>query len=229
MAWKGKRVGVVIVAGGSGSRMGAEVPKQFLEVAGEHILTRTLGAFAPYADQMVVVLPEGEMERWRGITAHKEVAPHRLCAGGATRFHSVKNGLEALSECDIVAVQDGVRPLVSGEMIERGLECAIEKSSAVPIVEAVDSFRVESEEGLVPIDRSRLKAVQTPQIFAYGVIREAYEQAFSPLFTDDATVVESAGGRVAFYAGERSNIKITTPEDLLIAEALVGKNRNKEE
>lgn len=223
MAWKGKRVGVVIVAGGSGSRMGADVPKQFLKVAGEHILTRTLGAFAPYADQVVVVLPEREMERWREITSITNVATHTLCVGGATRFHSVKSGLEALGECDIVAVQDGVRPLVSGEMIERGLECAIENGSAVPVVEAVDSFRVEREEGLVPIDRNRLKAVQTPQIFAYKRLQEAYMQEFSPLFTDDATVVESAGGGVAFYAGERRNIKITTPEDLLIAEALVGK------
>ena len=225
MVWRGKRVAVVIVAGGSGSRMGADVPKQFLRVGGEHILCRTFRAFEPYADQIVVVLPKGEIARWREIAEEQKIAPHTLCEGGATRFLSVKNGLEAVEECDLVAVQDGVRPMLSGAMIERGLECAAEHGTAIPVVEAVDSFRMEGEEGLKAIDRSRLKAVQTPQIFSYKLLREAYRQAFSPLFTDDATVVELYGQPLAYYQGERRNIKITTPEDLLIAEALVGDNK----
>lgn len=225
MVWRGKRVAVVIVAGGSGSRMGADVPKQFLKVAGEHILTRTLRAFEPYADQIVVVLPKGEMDRWREIAEEQKIAPHTLCEGGATRFLSVRNGLEAVEECDLVAVQDGVRPLLSGEMIERGLECAAECGTAIPVVEAVDSFRIEGEEGLKAIDRSRLKAVQTPQIFSSELLREAYRQEFTPLFTDDATVVELFGHTLSYYKGERRNIKITTPEDLLIAEALVGEKQ----
>lgn len=205
--------------------MGADVPKQFLKVAGEHILTRTLRAFEPYADQIVVVLPKGEMDRWREIAEEQKIAPHTLCEGGATRFLSVRNGLEAVEECDLVAVQDGVRPLLSGEMIERGLECAAECGTAIPVVEAVDSFRIEGEEGLKAIDRSRLKAVQTPQIFSSELLREAYRQEFTPLFTDDATVVELFGHTLSYYKGERRNIKITTPEDLLIAEALVGEKQ----
>lgn len=222
MAWKGKSVGVVVVAGGSGSRMGAEVPKQFLKVGGEHILVRTIRAFEPYADNLVVVLPEGEIERWKNIAEEAKVAPHTICAGGQSRFHSVKNGLANVGECDLVAIQDGVRPLLSGSMIERGLECAAESGTAIPVVEAVDSFRVIGESDMTAIDRSKLRAIQTPQIFSRALLLNAYEQEFSPLFTDDATVVELYGESLAYYQGERRNIKITTPEDLLIAEVLVG-------
>ena len=222
MAWKGKSVGVVIVAGGSGSRMGADVPKQFLLVGGVPILTRTIRAFEPYADKMVVVLPESEMERWGEMARQSGVEHlHRVCAGGASRFESVRNGLAALEGCDLVAIHDGVRPLLSGAMIERGIECAATHGSAIPVVDAVDSFRVEEGGDLKVIDRSRLKAVQTPQIFAAERLLRAYGATPNPRFTDDATVVEEANGRLAYYQGERRNIKITTPEDLLIAEAFV--------
>lgn len=223
MAWGNKRVGVVIVAGGSGSRMGASVPKQFLVVAGEPILARTLGAFEPYADEIIVVLPESEVAHWQKLISEWGVTTkHRVAVGGATRFESVRNGLAALEGCDLVAIHDGVRPLLSAEMIERGLECAARNGSAIPIVEAVDSFRVEEQGELKVIDRSRLKAVQTPQIFTAEWLLEAYDAAPDPRFTDDATVVELAGHSLAFYEGERRNIKLTTPEDLAIAEAFVG-------
>lgn len=226
MAWGTKRVGVVIVAGGSGSRMGAAVPKQFLTVAGEPILARTIRAFGPYADQMVVVLPESEVERWKTMARECGLKDcHTVCLGGASRFESVRNGLGALGECDLVAIQDGVRPLLSAQMIERGLECAATHGSAIPVVEAVDSFRVEEDGGLKVIDRARLKAVQTPQIFAGEMLLRAYGVAPDPRFTDDATVVELAGEKLAYYQGERRNIKITTPEDLILAEAFVQQER----
>jgi 2-C-methyl-D-erythritol 4-phosphate cytidylyltransferase len=222
MAWGEKRVGVVIVAGGSGSRMGAAVPKQFLKVGGEYILLRTIRALEPYAQEIVVVLPEGEMARWREIALERGLDGEccKVCAGGASRFESVRNGLARLGECDLVAIHDGVRPLLSARMIERGLECAATYGAAIPVVDAVDSFRMEREGELEVVDRSRLKAVQTPQIFAAEVLKEAYSAEPNPLFTDDATVVELSGVGLAYYEGERRNIKITTPEDLIIAEAL---------
>lgn len=222
--WGEKRVGVVIVAGGSGSRMGAAVPKQFLKVGGEYILVRTIRALEPYAEEVVVVLPEGEMERWRVVALERGIDSDlcKVCAGGASRFESVRNGLAALGECDLVAIHDGVRPLLSARMIERGLECAATYGAAIPVVDAVDSFRMEQGGELKVVDRSRLKAVQTPQIFAAALLKEAYSAEPSPLFTDDATVVELSGATLFYYEGERRNIKITTPEDLTIAEAMVG-------
>ena len=217
------RLGVIIVAGGSGSRMGAEVPKQFLRLGGEPILAVTLRKFMPYAEDIVVVLPEAHIPLWESLAEECHLQDtHKVCAGGATRFHSVQNGLGALDpECDIVAVHDGVRPLLSGKMIERGLACTMEHGSAVPTVGAVDSFRVVHEGKLEIIDRSLLRAIQTPQIFSANLLRRAYVQEFDERFTDDATVVELLGESLHFYEGERSNLKITTPEDLIIAEAML--------
>ncbi|MBO7300773.1 MAG: 2-C-methyl-D-erythritol 4-phosphate cytidylyltransferase [Tidjanibacter sp.] len=214
-----KALGVVIVAGGSGTRMGADVPKQFLRIGGEAILAVTLRKFLPYASEVVVVLPSEQRERWAQIVkeCHLE-GTHKVCDGGATRFHSVKNGIEALGDCDLIAVHDGVRPLLSNEMIARGVECASTHGSAIPTVAAVDSFRVLREGRLEIIDRSLLRAVQTPQIFDSAMLREAYSVAFDERFTDDASVVEMMGATLHFYEGERGNIKITTPEDLDFAE-----------
>lgn len=214
-----KTLGVVIVAGGSGTRMGADVPKQFLRIGGEAILAVTLRKFLPYASEVVIVLPSEQRERWAQIVEECHlVGTHKVCDGGATRFHSVKNGIEALGECDLIAVHDGVRPLLSGEMIRRGVECASEHGSAIPTVAAVDSFRVMRDGRLEIIDRSLLRAVQTPQIFDSAMLRGAYDVAFDERFTDDASVVEMQGAMLHFYEGERNNIKITTPEDLVFAE-----------
>lgn len=217
------RLGVIIVAGGSGSRMGAEVPKQFLRLGGEPILAVTLRKFMPYAEDIVVVLPEAHIPLWESLAEECHLqGTHKVCAGGATRFHSVQNGLGALDpECDIVAVHDGVRPLLSGKMIERGLACAVEHGSAVPTVGAVDSFRVVHEGKLEIIDRSLLRAIQTPQMFDAQLLHEAYGATYDERFTDDASVVEMLGTELHFYEGERSNLKITTPEDLIIAEAML--------
>ena len=219
---KGKKIGVVIVAGGSGSRMGADVPKQFLRLGGEYILVRTLRRFLSVAGEVVVVLPESQQERWREICTECGLeGTHRTAVGGATRFHSVRAGVAALGECDLIAVHDGVRPLVSRAMIERGVVCAAQSGSAVPVVAAVDSFRMVQEGELKVVDRSLFRAIQTPQIFDAELLRRAYKCEPDERFTDDATVVEGLGVKVAFYEGERTNLKITTPDDLIVAEALV--------
>lgn len=220
--WKGTKIGVVIVAGGVGSRMGADVPKQFLPLAGESILSHTVRKFLPYADKLTVVLPAQEIARWQEIAAESGLqGTHEVTAGGATRFCSVREGLRSVGECDYVVVHDGVRPLLSSEMIERGLDCALKGGSAIPVVVAVDSFRMMGESGLRVVDRSLLRAVQTPQIFDYKIISRAYQSDPSERFTDDATVVEALGVELCYYEGERRNLKITTPEDLLLAEALL--------
>lgn len=217
-----ERLGVIIVAGGSGSRMGAELPKQFLQLCGEEILVRSLRAFMPYTDNIVVVLPETETDRWRKIVASRSIEhTHKVCTGGQTRFHSVKNGLKALGDCDVVAIHDAVRPLVSRRVIDDALSVEAEFGSAVPVVEQVDSFRVVTPEGVRPIDRSTLRAVQTPQIFRREILDEAYRARYMKSFTDDATVVEHAGYEVAYSVGDRCNLKITTPDDLLLAEAFL--------
>lgn len=222
--YKGKKIGVVIVAGGSGSRMGADVPKQFLRLGDEPILAVTLRWFVPYADHIVVALPEGQIATWERICEECHLREtHTVCVGGSTRFESVKSGLCALdAECEVVAVHDGVRPLVSPQMIERGLACAIENGSAVPTVAAVDSFRIVESGTPRVIDRNLLRAIQTPQIFDATILRKAYQRDADERFTDDATVVEALGESLHYYEGERGNIKITTPEDLIIARAMLG-------
>ena len=203
--------------------MGAALPKQFLRLGGEPILAHTVRKFMPYSEDIVVVLPEEHIPLWESLAEECHLqGTHTVCEGGATRYDSVKNGLSALGEgYDLVAIHDGVRPLVSAAMIERGLECANSGGSAIPTVGAVDSFRISTNEGLKVVDRNLLRAVQTPQIFDMTLLRNAYQRDVEDSFTDDATVVEASGATLCYYEGERSNIKITTPEDLVIAEAFV--------
>ncbi len=217
------RVGVIIVAGGSGSRMGGTLPKQFSLVGGEPILARTINNFrkALPTSRIVVVLPAEYIDFWKNFSARFSVAKHSVVEGGKERFHSVKNGIEALScEVDLIAVQDGVRPFASKEMILRVVDCASENGVAIPVVKAVDSYRaVEGDESKI-IDRTPLRIVQTPQIFAAPILRAAYDTTFMSHFTDDASVVEFSGEKVALCEGEYTNIKITTPADLVLAEAI---------
>ena len=219
------KVGVVIVAGGSGSRMGSAIPKQFALVDGEPILVRTINNFAkafPGA-KIIVVLPAAQIDFWRNYSARFRVARHKIIEGGEQRFHSVKNGIEAITDwVDIIAIQDGVRPFASLEMIRDAAKCAVDHGSAIPVVEAVDSFReVIDGGGSVICDRTKLRVVQTPQIFEAGLIRAAYDTDFDISFTDDASVVEhSTPHRVTLCRGERQNIKITTPDDMVFAEAI---------
>lgn len=219
------KVGVVIVAGGSGSRMGSAIPKQFALIDGEPILVKTINNFAkalPGA-KIIVVLPATQIDFWKNYSARFRVARHKIVEGGEQRFHSVKNGIEAITDwVDIIAIQDGVRPFASLEMIREAVKCAVEHGSAIPVIETVDSFREVTEDGGSKItDRTKLRVVQTPQIFEAGLIRAAYDTDFDISFTDDASVVErTTPHRVTLCRGERQNIKITTPDDMVIAEAI---------
>lgn len=204
--------------------MGGALPKQFRMLTTEPILCRTINRFheaLPEA-QLIVVLPDKHIPFWENLKARFEVARHTVVSGGAERFDSVKNGLKAVGyDVELVAVQDGVRPLASPTMIRRAVEEAATAGSAIPVVEAVDSYRIVEEERSKIIDRRPLRIVQTPQVFRRALLDEAYEQPFNPLFTDDASVVEAMGVEVHLCAGERSNLKITTPEDLVLARALI--------
>jgi 2-C-methyl-D-erythritol 4-phosphate cytidylyltransferase len=203
--------------------MGGTLPKQFSLVGGEPILARTINNFrkALPTSRIVVVLPAEYIDFWKNFSARFSVAKHSVVEGGKERFHSVKNDIEALScEVDLIAVQDGVRPFASKEMILRVVDCASENGAAIPVVKAVDSYRaVEGDESKI-IDRTPLRIVQTPQIFAAPILRAAYDTTFMPHFTDDASVVEFSGEKVALCEGEYTNIKITTPADLVLAEAI---------
>ena len=221
------KTAVIIVAGGSGTRMGSEIPKQFLPLAGQPVLVRTLERFQatlPEAD-IVVVLPAGEMARWEAICREYALeGTHHICPGGRNRFLSVKAGLAMVPNAEEILVQDGVRPLVSGTLIHRILETMRRTGTAIPVVEPVDSFRRVNAEGKSEVlDRASLRAVQTPQGFRGELLRRAYEQPWCAAFTDDATVVEHTGVEITLCEGERSNIKITEPFDLKIAEAWLEK------
>lgn len=234
-----ERTGIIIVAGGSGRRAGGARPKQFAFLAGMPVLARTINNFAAAVPgaEIVAVLPEQHIEFWNNLAARFDVAAHRVVAGGTERFDSVKNGLAALTtDPELIAVQDGVRPLGTAAMIRRIAEAAARHGAAVPVVEAVDSFReTEGEpdaEGIVPsriVDRRRLRIVQTPQFFRADVLRPAYGADYRAEFTDDASVVEAAGHPVCLAEGERGNLKLTTPEDFIIAEALIAAREEAEE
>lgn len=225
------KIGIVIVAGGSGTRMGGTIPKQFAIVGGEPILVRTINNFAkafPTA-KIIVVLPAAQTDFWKNLSARFKVARHSIVVGGKERFHSVKNGIEAMSDAvDLIAIQDGVRPFASTEMIRSTAECAAENGTAIPAVKPVDSFRTatgDNGESAI-IDRSTLRIIQTPQIFRADLLRAAYDVDYDAAFTDDASVVERAGYRITLCDGERSNIKITTQEDMIYAEAIAESLRN---
>lgn len=200
------------------------MPKQFMMLGQEPILARTINLFSealPKAE-LVVVLPEEHIALWRNLAARFDVAPHKIASGGKERFDSVKSGLAALSdEVETIAVHDAVRPLATKKLIIRLALAAEEAEAVIPVVAPHDSIRqVEGETSHI-IDRSLLRMVQTPQFFQAEVFRKAYSQTFSPLFTDDASVVEAAGHKITLTEGEEQNIKITTPIDLTIAEAII--------
>lgn len=216
--------GVIIVAGGSGRRMGATLPKQFMMLGNEPILAHSINRIheALPAAEIVVVLPEEHIALWRNIAARFDIAHHKITAGGTERFYSVKNGLKELSdEVKIIAVHDAVRPLASKKLIIKLILEAEKNAAVIPVVAPVDSFRKIEGDNSKIIDRSALRIVQTPQVFDATILRKAYEQDFSSTFTDDASVVESIGEKITLCEGERGNLKITTPEDMVIATALL--------
>lgn len=214
----------IIVAGGRGLRMGGELPKQFLPLCGKPVLMRTLELFEGEVSRIILVLPEDHIPFWQELCERYHFTlPHTVALGGETRFHSVRSGLSHLPQEGLVAVHDGVRPLVSSALIRRSFEEAERSGAALPACPVTDSLRLRQDEGKSEaVDRSRYVAVQTPQTFDLGRLQRAYEQAYSPLFTDDASVYEAASlGSITLIDGEETNIKLTTPRDLLLAELLL--------
>lgn len=216
---------ILIVAGGRGTRMGGPQPKQFLELAGRPVLMHTLEAFDRWdaSARLIVVLPEDQIDTWKRLCeAHVFSRIDRVVAGGETRFHSVRNGLDAVASDGLIAVHDGVRPLVAPSVIAACFAAAADGGAAVPVVPMVESVReVDADGGSRPVDRTRLRVVQTPQVFRADVLRAAYRLPYDPRFTDDASVVEASGVAVRLVPGNRENIKLTTPMDLLLAEQLM--------
>jgi 2-C-methyl-D-erythritol 4-phosphate cytidylyltransferase len=220
----GEKKYVIIAAGGYGSRMQTDIPKQFLPLAGIPVIVHTIQSFIKAWDDLVfiVVLPEEEMERWEKIRKKFFKRDHILVTkGGATRFHSVKNGLKLVKEKGIVAVQDACRPFVSKELLMKCLEITLEKGNAVPVIDLKDSLRELVKDASRNRNRARYKAVQTPQCFQLDLLKQAYRQTFLDTFTDDAAVVEAAGHKINLIEGDPANFKITTPFDLKMAERFV--------
>ncbi len=215
---------VIIVAGGKGMRMGADIPKQFLPIAGKPILMKTLERFYSYNKniQIVLVLPQTQQEYWRSLC--KEYAfnvPHKVANGGETRFHSVKNGLEAVDKsAELIGVHDGVRPFVSLQVIEDCYKEAQKSGAAIPVIDVFETVRHIKEGISATVPRNEYKLVQTPQVFNAELLRNAYTQPFTDFFTDDASVVEAYNHKIELVSGNRENIKITTPYDMKIAEVL---------
>jgi 2-C-methyl-D-erythritol 4-phosphate cytidylyltransferase len=214
----------IIVAGGSGKRMGADMPKQFLLLKGKPLLMWTIEAIHRFDAhmQLIVVLPEDHHANWQDMCSeHQFLVPHTLVSGGAERFHSTQEGLRAVTHEGLVAVHDGVRPLVDTELIARCFQAAEEHGAAIPVVAISSSVRQVQDHGSLAVDRTRLRAVQTPQCFKVPLLRRAFELAYDPAFTDEATLVERLGMEVQLVDGEERNIKVTTPFDLLVAEVVL--------
>ncbi|MCZ2459900.1 MAG: 2-C-methyl-D-erythritol 4-phosphate cytidylyltransferase [Chitinophagales bacterium] len=218
----------VIVAGGAGTRMGGEVPKQFQLLKGIPLIAYTLRAFIEaYEDiQIILVLPEDHLERGRLIAEGFPGNRIRITAGGITRFQSVKNGLSLVDTHSLVFVHDGVRCLITPQLIRRCGEEALAKGNAIPSVPATETIRILNDEGNESIDRNRVRMIQTPQTFFSNILKQAYEQPYEETFTDEANVVEKTGVKINLIEGERINIKITMPIDLVVAEKILeGKKR----
>lgn len=214
----------LIVAGGKGTRIKSKLPKQFLELNGLPILMHTINAFYRYSEKIVVilVLPEDDLENWNSLCKkHNFTRPLILQKGGDTRFQSVKNGLEKIEGDGLVAIHDGVRPLVSEDIIGASFRLAAVHQSAVAAVRLKESIRMTDQDNTKAMDRSRFRLIQTPQTFQVQLIKQAYKTKDDPSLTDDASVAERAGHTISLFEGSYDNIKITTPEDLIVAEALL--------
>ncbi len=214
----------VVVAGGSGLRMGTTIPKQFLLVRDKPLLWYTLNAFLDsFPDmQIILVLPEQHIQTGQDIL-RSTYDPDRIwmTVGGETRFHSVRNGLQHIKKHSIVFVHDGVRCLLTPQLIRRCYDAAVDKGNAIPATTAVDTIRIETVNGNEQIDRNKVRIIQTPQTFFSDIIINAFEQDFHESFTDEASVVERLGVKINLIEGESSNIKITRHLDLLIAEKVL--------
>ncbi len=218
---------VIFVAGGTGTRMGSALPKQFLTLNNTPILIHTLRNFFSFNRnfEMVVVMHHDYISFWKDLCLQFEDVPeHTVVAGGEERFHSVKNGIEAVSsDVEHIAIHDAVRPLVSHETLTRCFNTLNEHNAVVPAIPINDSIREVHGVLNKSVDRSLYKRIQTPQCFESTMLKEAYSKPFSPLFTDDASVVEANGHSVFLVEGNLENIKITSPIDLIVGESLTAK------
>jgi 2-C-methyl-D-erythritol 4-phosphate cytidylyltransferase len=220
---------VVIVAGGSGTRMGSSVPKQFLLLKGKPVLYYSIKAFLDaYEDiQVILVLPEEYIASGQEvIDAFFDYSRIKITIGGRTRFHSVQNGLKLIEEESIIYVHDAVRCMLTDALIKRCTDAALEFGSAIPVIDCKDSIRLLIENGNEALERSKVKLVQTPQCFHSKILLPAFNIDYKDKFTDEATVVEAFGLKVHLVAGEENNIKITTALDLELMERLMNKHLN---
>jgi len=217
----------IIVAGGSGTRMQSALPKQFIELCGKPVLMHTIEAFynSKSSPQIILVLHADYHGLWKELCdVHNFAIKHTLIAGGETRFHSVKNAVDLIFDNTVlIAVHDAVRPLVNSLIIDEAYRCAQENGTAVTAVKSRDSVRQQKGGASTSLNRDEIYLVQTPQTFQSALLKKAYGQPYNPAFTDDASVVEQAGTQITLIEGLYSNIKITFPEDIAVAEALINK------
>ncbi|MEO7991626.1 MAG: 2-C-methyl-D-erythritol 4-phosphate cytidylyltransferase [Chryseolinea sp.] len=214
----------LIVAGGKGTRIKSKLPKQFLELNGLPILMHTINAFVRYSVsiRIILVLPEDDFDIWNALCEKFNFnVPVILQRGGESRFQSVKNGLNKIEGEGLVAIHDGVRPLVSEDIIGASFRLAAVHKSAVAAVRLKESIRMTDQDNTKAMDRSRFRLIQTPQTFQVDLIKKAYQQKEDVSMTDDASVAERVGHIISLFEGSYENIKITTPEDLIVAEALL--------
>ena len=219
---------IIILAGGKGLRMGGDIPKQFLPIGGLPVLMHTVKRFREYSNDLniILVLPQNQQDYWQALCdEYQFMEDYTIADGGETRFHSIQNGLQLIPDAaqGVVGVHDGVRPFPSVEVIRNCFETARREGSAIPVIPVVETIRhlekhIQSSK-TVPRDEYRL--VQTPQVFDIQLHKRAYNQPYNDGFTDDASVVESMGYSIILVGGNRENIKITTPFDLIVAEAIV--------
>lgn len=214
----------IIVAGGTGTRMKTDVPKQFLLLKGRPVLMHTMEVFHMYDDkiEIIITLPATAFDQWEQLCReHHFNIPYRYVAGGTTRFHSVKNALAEINENGLIAIHDGVRPLISIQTISRCFATAEKSGNAIPVITIPESIRQIDGPASKAVDRSQFRLIQTPQVFQSNILLIAYQQPYTAEFTDDASVVEKMGNQIHLVEGNIENIKITTPTDLIIAEALI--------
>lgn len=220
----------IIVAGGSGTRMGTTVPKQFISVNGLPVLMHTLLAFfnSQSKPHLILALPAGFHDYWHQLcSSHNFNIDHTLVIGGETRFHSVKCAFNNITAANsVIAVHDAVRPLINTALVDAAYNQATKKGNAIVAVKSRDSIRQVKDGVSVSLKRDEIYLVQTPQVFQYNQLKAAYEQNYSDLFTDDASVVEAAGFDIHLLEGDNQNIKITFPEDIAIAELILKGREN---
>jgi len=215
---------ILIVAGGKGIRMKSEVPKQFVELNGMPIVMRTIDAFSVdrQIDQITMVIPNGYLSYWKELCEkHHFSTALNIIEGGPQRYHSVKRGLSMVPNDALVAIHDAARPFVTKEILSTGFKIATKKGNAIPAITINESLREISGSLSKSVNRNLYRVVQTPQFFHAALIKKAFQQPFNENFTDDATVLESSGQQIYLFDGDPTNIKITTPEDLMLAEAII--------